>query len=324
MNSTNITIIGCGRWGSFLSWYMSRLGKNVLMYGRSDSISYTSLRDTHKNEYLTIPESVGFTDSLPSALDHADTVIIAIGAQGLRSLATEIRATLGGHGEKKFLLCMKGIDENGGLRLSEIILDVLGNDTKCVVWLGPGHAEDFTKEIPNCMLMASNNSELAKEMCERYSSPLIRFYYSTDIIGCEIGAATKNVIGIAAGILDGMNYSSLKGALMARGPREIARLTAAMGGDERSIFGLCHLGDYEATLFSEHSHNRRFGENFVKGIPYGKLAEGVYTVRSLMLLQKKYGVELPISTAVNEIIHEGKDPYEVISNLFLREQKSEF
>ncbi len=324
MISNNVTVIGCGRWGSFLAWYMSRLGKNVIMYGREDSESYNSLKSSRQNEYLTLPESVEFSSDIKCALDHSTDVIISIGAQGLFSLAKQIRDTLGGHGGKNYILCMKGIVEDGGLRLSEVMHSVLGFDASCVVWLGPGHAQDFTRGIPNCMLMASENAELAKDLCDRFASPLIRFYYSTDVIGCEIGAATKNVIGIAAGILDGINYSSLKGALMARGPREIARLTAAMGGDERSIFGLCHLGDYEATLFSEHSHNRRFGENFVKKLPYGKLAEGFYTVRSLMLLQKKYGIELPISTAVNDIIHVGLDPKEVIEAMFLREQKREF
>ncbi len=324
MNQNKITVIGCGRWGSFLAWYMTTIGQRVLMYGRAGSSSYNELKNTRKNEYLSLPDSVEFTDNLALALAHSDTVIISVGAQGLFSLATQIRDTLGGHGRKTFLLCMKGIVEDGGLRLSEVMHNVLGPDAKCVVWLGPGHAEDFTKGIPNCMLMASEDTELAREMSGRFASHLIRFYHSSDIIGCEIGAATKNVIGIAAGILDGMNYTSLKGALMARGPREIARLTNAMGGDERSIFGLCHLGDYEATLFSAHSHNRRFGENFIKGIPYDKLAEGVYTFRSLMLLRERYNIELPISCAVNDIIHGGLDAHTVVEELFLREQKKEY
>ncbi len=324
MKSNNITVIGCGRWGSFLAWYSARLGKNVLMHGLEDSESYVLLKSTRQNEYLSLPESIEFSSDIKTSLAHSDKVIISIGAQGLFSLAREIRDALGGHGDKTYILCMKGIVEDGGLRLSEVMQSVLGKDVKCIVWVGPGHAEDFTRGIPNCMLMASEDTELAKNMCSVFASPLIRFYYSTDVIGCEIGAATKNVIGIAAGILDGINYSSLKGALMARGPREIARLTAAMGGDERTIFGLSHIGDYEATLFSNHSHNRSFGENFVKKLPYGKLAEGFYTVRSLMFLKDKYGIELPISNAVNEIIHVGRDPKEVIESMFLREIKTEF
>ena len=320
----NITVIGCGRWGSFLAWYLSGLGQNVLMYGRKGSHSYESLKKDRKNEYITLPDSVKFTDSLGHALSTSETVVISVGAQGFPELVKEIKENLSSGADKEFILCMKGIVEDGGKRLSEVVYDILGEDTRCALWIGPGHAEDFTKGIPNCMLFVSKDESFVRELCERYASTLIRFYYSTDVIGCEVGAAAKNVIGIAAGMLDGLNYTSLKGALMARGPREIARLATAMGGDERSIFGLCHLGDYEATLFSPHSHNRKFGESFVKGESYDKLAEGVYTVRSLMYLKEKYGVDLPICSAVNAIVYEKKKPSDVLSSLFLREQKSEF
>ena len=157
-----------------------------------------------------------------------------------------------------------------------------------------------------------------------FSSDLIRFYYGTDLIGNEIGAAAKNVVGIAAGMLDGLEYSSLKGALMSRGTREIARLIKAAGGNEISAYGLAHLGDYEATLFSEHSHNRKFGEMYIKGEDYDKLAEGVFTVKALLNMADKYGVELPISDAVNKIINLKKDPKEILSNLFVRSIKREF
>ncbi len=320
----NITVIGCGRWGSFLAWYLKGLGNRVLIYGIADSPSYVALTTTGKNEYLTIQEDMEFTTDLKYALDFAETVVISIGSQGFPELAEQIKQTTPDAKNKKFVLCMKGIVEKTGKRLSEVLCDTLGDGIKCAVWLGPGHVQDFTRGVPNCMTLCSNDVEYAKELCTQFGSPLIRFYYSTDLIGCELGGATKNVMGIAAGILDGMGYTSLKGALMARGPREIARLTAAMGGDERSIFGLCHIGDYEATLFSAHSHNRRFGEAFIKKEPFEKLAEGYYTVRSVLELGEKYGIELPICSVVNDIIHNGVDPKEAFTSLFLREQKSEF
>ena len=156
------------------------------------------------------------------------------------------------------------------------------------------------------------------------SGGLIRFYYGTDLIGNEIGAAAKNVVGIAAGMLDGMGVSSLKGALMSRGTREIARLIAAMGGSERSAYGLCHLGDYEATVFSKYSHNRRFGELFVTGQTYSELAEGDATVRALCAMAEKTGVELPICQTVHAVLHEGADAGEAMSRLFMRSLKHEF
>ena len=143
------------------------------------------------------------------------------------------------------------------------------------------------------------------------------------MIGTEIGAAAKNVVGIAAGMLDGLNCSSLKGALMARGTAELSRLISALGGDKMTVYGLSHLGDYQATLFSDYSNNRRFGENFVAGKNFDKLAEGVETVAALMELSKITGVELPISRAVYNILYDKQDPKEQLTELFLRSTKSE-
>lgn len=333
----NISVIGCGRWGSFLAWYMSeKLGHRVTLQGRSGSASYETLKATRKNEYVTLPASVSFTDSLGEAISCSDTVIISINAQGLPALLNSIKElTKSGSSEnyhvdgqqlenKVFILCMKGLLEGSGRRLSEELYSTLGEKSQCIAWVGPGHPEDFCSGIPNCMLLASREEALAKKYSEILSSELIRLYYSGDMIGCEIGAAAKNVIGLAAGMLDGMKLSSLKGSLMARGPREIARLASALGGDERSIFGLSHIGDYEATLFSAHSHNRRYGEEFVQGKHYEKLAEGVYTVRSLMLLSQQTGVELPICSAINDLLYNGSSPSETMNKLFMRPLKPEF
>ena len=132
------------------------------------------------------------------------------------------------------------------------------------------------------MVIDSDSDEYKNRLIGEFSSDLIRFYYGKDLIGNEIGAAAKNVIGIAAGMLDGKGLSSLKGALMSRGTREVARLITALGGNELSAYGLCHLGDYEATLFSQFSHNRMYGERFVKGEQYDSLAEGYYTVKAIL------------------------------------------
>ena len=178
--------------------------------------------------------------------------------------------------------------------------------------------------IPNCMVVDSEDKMVINDVVSKFSSDLIRLYLGDDIIGTEIGAAAKNVIGIAAGMLDGLKLSSLKGALMARGAREVSRLINAMGGNELSAYGLSHLGDYEATLFSLHSQNRMFGEKFITGQPYAKLAEGVATVKALMKLSKEYNVELPISHAVYDMIYNNADPQQTLSRLFNRDVKEEF
>ena len=145
------------------------------------------------------------------------------------------------------------------------------------------------------------------------------------VLGKNTAACLQNgfVLG-TAGMLDGLDQSSLKGALMSRGTREIARLIESMGGNGLSAYGLCHLGDYQATLFSQHSHNRRFGELFIRHEPYGELAEGASTVRALCLLGQRLQVDLPICQAVDQVVHRGEDPSLALSGLFLRTLKNEF
>ena len=277
------------------------------------------LLQTRRNEYLALPPAVTLTTDPQAALSHSQTVVISVSTQSLRGLLTE----LPGLQEKELVFCMKGIEEGTGLRLTQIAAQCGCHHT--AVWVGPGHVQDFLRGCPNCMVIDSLDSQRTRRLAGLFSSDLIRFYYGRDLIGNEIGAAAKNVIGIAAGLLDGLDRSSLKGALMARGAREIARLIGALGGEEMTAYGLSHLGDYEATVFSPHSHNRQFGEAFAKNIPFaGGLAEGAYTVKALMLLSQRTGMELPICQTVEQVIHHGQPPKEALSSLFLRSLKEEF
>ena len=229
-----------------------------------------------------------------------------------------------GFKDKKYILCMKGIEESTGARLSTILIDFGVDKNNIAVWVGPGHIQSFVSEIPSCMVIDSYNEKLSNFLVNTLKSDLIRFYQGKDIIGSEIGAAAKNVMGIAAGLLDGMGYSTLKGGLMARGTREISRLIKACGGNEFSAYGLCHLGDYEATLFSQYSHNRMWGEMFAKGEKFEKLAEGVATSSALLKMAKQVGVELPITQIVNDVINEKISKQEAIKELFARQITTEF
>lgn len=316
-----ISILGCGRWGSFHSWYASKIGHDVTLYGRAGSKNLQRLETTGANDYLTLPPEVRLTKNLSDAVSSASVVVISVGTQNFRGLLEEIKALNFSLDKKIFVLCMKGLERGTGKRLSEIFSETLGGNA--AIWVGPGHVEDLVASIPNCMVMASADETLTREAVEIFKSPLIRFYYGADLLGIEIGAAAKNVVGIAAGMLDGLNCTSLKGALMARGTAELSRLVEALGGDKMTVYGLSHLGDYEATLFSKHSRNRLFGEDFVKQKKFNKLAEGVETVAALMELSKKTGVELPISRAVYKIIYENGDPEEQLMYLFMRSTKVE-
>lgn len=316
-----ITVVGCGRWGSLITWYLDSIGHKMTLYGRAESEHMRRFLSERRNDLLSLPQSVSLSCEL-AALEDAETVIVSIPSQKLRSFMEEIR-----HLELKnkiFVLCMKGIEIGTCKRLSEIVTENTDPSNSVAVWLGPGHVQEFFAGIPNCMVIDSNDDGVKQRLVDEFSGSLIRFYYGTDLIGNEVGAAAKNVIGIAAGALDGKGLSTLKGALMSRGTREIGRLIDAMGGSELSAYGLCHLGDYEATVFSKYSHNRMFGEALVRGQTCDFLAEGYYTAKAMVQLSEKYGVELPICSAVYQVLYEGADIDSTLGGMFHRSLKKEF
>ena len=351
-----IAILGCGRWASFHAWYQAvKLGNEVLLWGRAGDTTYEKLAKKRKNDFWKLPKNVGLTSNLDEALGFSETVFIIISAQGMRELSGFIATTLseGELGAKNFILCMKGIDEKSSLTLSQLLRKELGTDKSTVnVWVGPGHVQEYLEGQPGVMIIAGEREEIAKQIASDFSSETLKLYASPDLIGAEVGAAAKNVLGIAAGVLDGIGYSSLKGALMARGVYEVSKLVTAMGGNKMTPYGLSHLGDFEATLFSRNSNNRRFGEVLVEHLKkvgaenvtnksfigrvgrvkpeqladiYGlSLAEGVTTSIALRSLATKHNVEMPICETVYEILHKGKDPQKAVWEYFKRENKTEF
>lgn len=318
----NISVLGSGRWGSFIAWYLNKIGSKVILWGKEGSEKLIELQKYRKNKFLELPEEITLTSSLDKAIIESEYIVIAIEAQNLASFMQELNKY--NFQNKIIILCMKGLEEETGERLSIVTKRYLGEETNVVVWVGPGHPKEFIKGIPNCMVIDSENREVVELLVKRLSSDLIRFYYGDDIIGNEIGAACKNVIGIAAGMLDGLDISSLKGALMTRGTKEVSNLIVAMGGKQITAFGLCCLGDYEATLFSKHSNNRMFGESFVKKEKFEEHSAGAHTVKSLMKLSEKYNVKLPICTAVYDILYNGKEPEITLKKLFDRPNVTEF
>ena len=328
----NVSVLGCGRWGSFLAWYQATILKNnVTLWGERGRSSFEELLANGKNEYISLDPSICLMSDLGRAVGSADVIIISISSQALRSFLPKVTAY--DISQKLFVLCMKGIEEGTGKRLTEVAGECGIPPLNTAVWVGPGHIQAFVKGIPNCMLIDSVNPDLTRYLADAFKSNLIRFYYGSDIIGTEVGAAAKNVLGIVAGVLDGCGYSALKGPLMARGAFEVASLIKAMGGDFSSAYGLAHLGDYETTLFSEYSNNRRYGELMAQGVRFDKLAEGVMTAKAMKELGERYGIDLPITGAVYEacfLSHafEGGDGkrqcMQIILKLFERQTKTQF
>lgn len=316
-------VLGCGRWGSFHLWYGNLAGNRVTGWEPPGNPQFQKLRSTGRNDYLKLPDDVRLTEDLDEVAG-SDVIIVTVPAQHFRQLCGDISDL--DLSSADLVLCMKGIERGTGLRLSEIAAEQGILPRSLSLWVGPGHPQQFLAGVPSCMIIASEREEDSVRISGMFSTDLIRFYRSRDLVGCEVGAATKNVVGIAAGMLDGLNLSGLKGALMARAPQEVARLVSAMGGDWRSVYGLSHLGDYEATLFSPFSHNRLYGEALARGeeMDRFRLAEGVDTATATVELAGRFGVEMPITSTVRKII-EGEMPIEkAIGELFARPEKEEF
>ncbi len=321
----DISVIGCGRWGTFLGWYAANrcpnTVQNVFMYDLRTSPNFIELRDTRKNGYLSLSDNMHLFETLDQILVN-DTIIVSIGCQHLRSLAKE----LNGYDVKgkTFLLAMKGLEAPSAKIMHDVFKEEIHQDIHIASLSGPGHVQDYMRNVPSAAVIDSLEPETQDYLIKLLQSDLIRFYYGNDLIGDQIGAALKNVIGLAAGILDGLEWYGLKGALMARAPIEVGRLIRHFGGNPMSAYGLAHLGDYEATLFSKHSHNRMFGEDFAKGKTFEKLAEGVPTLQAVKVIADKEKIDMPICQALYKVIYEKADIKSSIRSMFERELKKEF
>jgi glycerol-3-phosphate dehydrogenase (NAD(P)+) len=321
----DISVIGAGRWGTFLAWYAANKCadriKNVLLYDLKNSPNFIELRDTGKNEYLSLSDNMSMHENLEDILVN-DTIIISIGCQHLRSLAKQ----LNGHGlnGKTFLLAMKGLEEPSAKILHDVVKEEISQEITIATLSGPGHVQDYMKNVPSAVVIDCYREEIKDYWIKLLQSDLIRFYYGSDLIGDQIGAALKNVAGLAAGILDGLGWHGLKGALMARTPIEVGRFIKHFGGNPMTAYGLAHLGDYEATLFSKFSHNRTYGENFAKGEKFGKLAEGVATLKAVKIIADKEEIDMPICQALYAAIYENADIKTTIRSMFDRRLKKEF
>ena len=305
-----------------MGWYAANYCvDSVVLYDIPTSPNFMELQDTRRNSYLELSDNMVLTPDLNKILQN-DYIIISIGCQHLRELAKQLNGyDLNG---KHFLLAMKGLEEPSAKILVDVFNEEIKQNVHVASLVGPGHVQDYMKKVPSCAVIDSYDEETKDKWIKLLQSDLIRFYYGNDVIGNQIGAALKNVVGIAAGVLDGLEWYGLKGALMARAPVEVGRLIKHFGGNPFTAYGLAHLGDYEATLFSKHSHNRMYGEMFAKGERFGKLAEGVATLKAVKIIADKENIDMPICQALYKVIYEDADIKATIREMFERGLKREF
>ncbi|BED91872.1 MAG: NAD(P)H-dependent glycerol-3-phosphate dehydrogenase [Candidatus Improbicoccus pseudotrichonymphae] len=326
---SDVSVLGSGRWGSFIAWYLNKVKHKVTLWGKAETKEISTLIKNRNNGVVFFEEKIKITSGLESAL-RSEYIIISINAQNLRSFFVDLVGDIyvkNGFfkilAKKKIILCMKGIEKDSGKRLTEIVKEFLPENDNVAIWVGPGHVMSLMSGVPTCMVIDSTNENYKKELLKLFTSNLIKCFCGVDLVGNEIGAAAKNVLGIAAGILDALGMQALKGALMARGSLEISKLISALGGKKESAYGLCHLGDYEATLFSKESNNRRYGETIVTEESVDFVAEGVGTSEAINNLSEKYNLNLPICKEIYRIVNSISTPKESIRKLFSIESEYE-
>jgi len=325
-----VAILGAGSWGTTLAVHLAEAGHEARIWGHlSDEVEALEA-DRENRKFLPgirLPDRVKVHPELERALDGAAFTFYVVPSQAVRSVAERVSAA----GSKAVPVCAsKGLEIGSLKRLSEVLAETLG-DSDPVVLTGPSHAEEVSRGIPTSVVAAAADEERAQAVQILCSTARFRVYTNTDVLGCEIAAALKNVIAIAAGVCDGIGFGdNTKGALLTRGLAEIARLGAAMGGKRETFFGLAGMGDLIATAMSRHSRNRGVGERLGRGESLDHVlatmvmvAEGVHTARVARELGRRHGVELPITDQVCGMLFEGRSPREAIQALMTRDLKRE-
>jgi glycerol-3-phosphate dehydrogenase (NAD(P)+) len=324
-----VAILGTGGWGTALAQLCVACSHQVVFWGKFQN-EVENLKINLENPLLPgvkIDNSIRITTDITDAAD-ADIAIIATPSFAIRETAEKLSGVLS---ERTIVVSVsKGLEKGTMLRFSQVIKQELPNNP-VVVLSGPSHAEEVAREIPTSVVAASDDIDAAKTVQQALSSERFRIYTNTDVIGVEIGAALKNIIAMAAGIIDGLGLGdNTIAALITRGINEMAELGVKMGADRKTFSGLSGIGDLVVTCTSRHSRNRRFGRLLGEGksvdealTEVGMTVESYYATACAYSLAKKYGVEMPIINECYRVLYQDGDLREAITSLMRRKFKHE-
>lgn len=327
---SKVAFFGGGSFGTALAVLLGKKEEDVVIYDRSIEV-VKDICENHKNtKYfndILIPKNVTATNNIEEAISDCDYLVIAVPSHIIRDACKIIKKYI--NPNVIVISLAKGIEEGTNLRLSEVMNEELNNPI--VVLSGPSHAEEVIKNIPTTVVVSSEKMVYAGKVQDLFMTSEFRVYTNDDIIGVEIGGAVKNIIALAAGIVDGMGFGdNTKAALMTRGMKEISRIGVALGGKEETFYGLTGMGDLIVTCTSMHSRNRRCGILIGKGKnlkeaqdDVGMVVEGVYACRAFYELKEKMGIEMPITDVLYKSLFESKNPVEGVKELMIRDKKSE-
>jgi len=327
-----VTVLGAGSWGTALAVHLGRVGHDVRLWARDRALVDDMAARRANAVYLPdvpLPDSVVVTDALGIALAGAELIVSAIPSHGCRGVIHNAAPLLA---EGAVIVsATKGLEAGSRLRMSQVIGLEAGPSHPIVVLSGPSFALEVARQLPTAILAASDNPAAIALVQQEFRGPYFRLYGSDDVIGVEIGAAMKNIIAIAAGVVEGLGLGhNALAALITRGLAELTRLACAAGGRRETLAGLSGLGDLVLTCTGSLSRNRHVGIELAKGRTLSSIlastkmvAEGVLTTGAALELGAQYGVELPIATQMAEVLSGRADVRTALDALMLRKQRAE-
>lgn len=328
-----ICYLGAGSWGYCLAKILASKGYQITSWTSKPELAET-LNATQKHPFLPsthLPGEVHVTTNLAKALDHADIIVESVTSAGLRPVLEKVKTL--NPPRCPIVVTSKGIEQNSGLILPEVIVQVFGAEVRELVGVvsGPGYAEEVILGLPTSVVASAYDPDIMMMICETFTTDTFRVYPNADIRGVAYGGSLKNIIAIACGISEGLSLgSSAKAALMTRGLHEIRKLAAACGCLPDTLYGLSGMGDLCMTCSSTISRNFRFGLLLSKGLSPAEsqakietVVEGAYTAVSALQLSKQLNVTMPITEMVYKIIYENLPPKDAVKMLMQRPIKEE-
>jgi len=330
-----IAIIGSGSFGTALSVVTARAGNDVRLWAREAEIA-TAINNRHQNPaYLTdviLPDAIECHSQLPECLQERDIIMFAVPSHALREVAQKVKPLMSG--DEILVNVAKGIENETFMTMSQVLAEVFEGviiDDKIGVISGPSHAEEVAKFRPTTVVATSNSKRTARIIQKTFMTPMFRIYLNYDITGVEIGGSVKNIMAIAAGIIDGAELGdNAKATVITRGLHEMKRLGMQLGASQDTFSGLSGMGDLVVTCTSRHSRNRKLGFQIGQGRQLREVvdemnmvAEGVNTTKSVLQWSNKLNVEMPITAAVYRVLYENELPEDMLYDLMTRNAKEE-
>lgn len=328
-----VAVLGAGSWGTALAEQLARAGNEVRLWDRNPELA-AKIQDCRENSVyfpgITVNSGITATADLSIAIQDAEIAVVAVPSSAVRDVLTQLNPFL--NSSTLIVIAAKGIERGTLLLMHSVAREVLGEEREVALLSGPSFALEVLQDMPTAVTIAAANISSANRAASFFHSGSFRVYTSQDLVGVEIGGATKNVIAIAVGAVDGVNIGlNARAALITRGLAEISRLALAMGGEPRTVMGLSGLGDLLLTATGDLSRNRRVGLGLAEGkkleeilVGLGQVAEGVENAEQIVALAGIYSVNMPITEEVLCLLRGEHTVKESVARLLSRDPKSEF